>query len=131
MKVLLTGSNGQLGGAIKSYKPNGINLIETNRKILDLAIEEDCKESKNQSNKSHLKISALPLEITLNEPCIKQLMHFFKNNHSQIQEQEYVPPPKLDEMSASSTTDDGTLTSRDSSESLSVSKKKELRSSTS
>ena len=45
MKVLLTGSNGQLGGAIKSYIPNGINLIETNRKILDLAIEEDCKET--------------------------------------------------------------------------------------
>ena len=44
MKVLLTGSNGQLGYAIKKFKPNGIDLIETNRKILDLAIEDHCKE---------------------------------------------------------------------------------------
>lgn len=44
MKVLLTGSNGQLGDAIRNFKPNGINLISTNRKDLDLAVQEDCKE---------------------------------------------------------------------------------------
>ncbi len=42
MKVLLTGSNGQLGDAIKKFKPYGIDLIETNRKNLDLSIEDDC-----------------------------------------------------------------------------------------
>ncbi len=44
MKVLLTGSNGQLGDAIKKFKPEGITIIETNRKNLDLALEEHCKE---------------------------------------------------------------------------------------
>ena len=44
MKVLLTGSNGQLGNAIKNSKPNDINLIDTNRKDLDLADQEECKE---------------------------------------------------------------------------------------
>ena len=36
MKVLLTGSSGQLGKEIIKLKPNGINLITSNRSELDL-----------------------------------------------------------------------------------------------
>ena len=44
MKVLLTGSNGQLGKAIIDSKPKGIELIKTNRGNLDLANKEECLE---------------------------------------------------------------------------------------
>jgi len=42
MRVLLTGSNGQLGKAIKSLKPEEINLIETTRNDLNLISKEEC-----------------------------------------------------------------------------------------
>ncbi len=45
MKVLLTGSNGQLGKAIIDSKPKGIELIKTNRGNLDLANKEECLEN--------------------------------------------------------------------------------------
>ena len=37
MKVLLTGSSGQLGREIINLKPTGINLIKPNRFCLDLS----------------------------------------------------------------------------------------------
>lgn len=42
MKVLLTGSNGQLGLAIQKYAPKSIELISTNRNNLDLADSSEC-----------------------------------------------------------------------------------------
>ena len=42
MKVVLTGSNGQLGNNIIKYKPEGVNLIPTNRDSLDLSRSEKC-----------------------------------------------------------------------------------------
>ena len=44
MKVLLTGSSGQLGKEIIKSKPNGINLITSNRSELDLRCPKSCKE---------------------------------------------------------------------------------------
>ena len=45
MKVLLTGSTGQLGQAIINSKPPGIDLIPTTRSQLDLAKPESCRDS--------------------------------------------------------------------------------------
>ena len=42
MKVVLTGSNGQLGNNIIKYKPEGVNLIPTNKDSLDLSRSEKC-----------------------------------------------------------------------------------------
>ena len=42
MKVLLTGSSGQLGKEIIRTKPKGINLIKPNRSLLDLKNPELC-----------------------------------------------------------------------------------------
>lgn len=44
MKVLLTGSSGQLGKAIIKAKPKGINLIEANRSLLDLNEPDLCQK---------------------------------------------------------------------------------------
>ena len=43
MKVLLTGSSGQLGREIISLKPSGINLIKSNRFSLDLINPKSCQ----------------------------------------------------------------------------------------
>ena len=43
MKVLLTGSSGQLGREIINCKPAGINLIKPNRIYLDLSKPKSCK----------------------------------------------------------------------------------------
>ena len=43
MKVLLTGSSGQLGREIINLKPSGINLIKANRFCLDLSKPESCQ----------------------------------------------------------------------------------------
>ena len=43
MKVLLTGSSGQLGREIIQLKPSGINLIKANRFSLDLSNPESCQ----------------------------------------------------------------------------------------
>ena len=43
MKVLLTGSSGQLGREIIHLKPSGINLIKANRFCLDLSNPESCQ----------------------------------------------------------------------------------------
>ena len=45
MKVLLTGSTGQLGQAIINSKPLGIDLITTTRAQLDLSKAESCRDS--------------------------------------------------------------------------------------
>ena len=42
MKILLTGSTGQLGNELIKSKPNYFNLIETNRSNLDLENPQDC-----------------------------------------------------------------------------------------
>ena len=42
MKILLTGSDGQLAKQIIKHKPKGIELIETRRNILDLYNLDDC-----------------------------------------------------------------------------------------
>tara|TARA_B100000965_G_scaffold382213_1_gene380404 strand:- start:3985 stop:4878 length:894 start_codon:yes stop_codon:yes gene_type:complete len=42
MKVLLTGSTGQLGNALIKSMPTGIDLIATRRAELDLSIREEC-----------------------------------------------------------------------------------------
>ena len=47
MKVLLTGSKGQLGNAILKSKPNKINLISTDRSKLDLSNLKECKKITN------------------------------------------------------------------------------------
>ena len=44
MKILLTGSRGQLGKALLKYKPNKICLLTPDRLQLDLSNEKDCKE---------------------------------------------------------------------------------------
>lgn len=44
MKILLTGSSGQLGTAIIKTKPKGINLIEANRSLLDLKEPDLCHQ---------------------------------------------------------------------------------------
>ena len=44
MKVLLTGSDGQLGKAIISKKPANINLLKTTRDEFDLCNKKNCKE---------------------------------------------------------------------------------------
>ena len=44
MKVLLTGSSGQLGKAIIKAKPKGINLIKANRSLLDLTEPDLCQK---------------------------------------------------------------------------------------
>tara|TARA_A100001388_G_scaffold189430_1_gene142455 strand:+ start:1602 stop:2498 length:897 start_codon:yes stop_codon:yes gene_type:complete len=43
MKVLLTGSSGQLGREIIHLKPSGINLVKANRFCLDLSNPESCQ----------------------------------------------------------------------------------------
>ncbi len=45
MKVLLTGSNGQLGKSITKLKPFGVNLIEIRKQDLNLANEKDCRSA--------------------------------------------------------------------------------------
>ncbi len=45
IKVLLTGSNGQLGKAIKQYVPQNIKLIALSRNELDISEEKNCNES--------------------------------------------------------------------------------------
>ncbi|BEV36629.1 dTDP-4-dehydrorhamnose reductase [Synechococcus sp. M16CYN] len=45
MKVLLTGAGGQLGQALIYAKPEGINLIATMRKELDLSDPEACQDA--------------------------------------------------------------------------------------
>jgi len=42
MKVLLTGSNGQLGKALVSNKPQNIDIIKTTRKEFDLSNKKNC-----------------------------------------------------------------------------------------
>ena len=42
MKILLTGSEGQLGRALISYKPNNIELIAKSKKDLDITNEQEC-----------------------------------------------------------------------------------------
>ena len=44
MKVLLTGSSGQLGREIINLKPTGINLIKPNRFCLDLSNSKSCQK---------------------------------------------------------------------------------------
>ena len=48
MKVLLTGSSGQLGREIIHLKPSGINLIKANRFCLDLSNPELCQSYINR-----------------------------------------------------------------------------------
>ena len=43
MKILLTGSSGQLGKSIIKLKPKNINLLTPNRFEMDLCDEENCK----------------------------------------------------------------------------------------
>ena len=43
MKILLTGSSGQLGRAIKKVCPNSIKLLTPSKKDLDLAKEDSCR----------------------------------------------------------------------------------------
>ena len=45
MKILLTGSTGQLGKELIKNKPNYVDLIIPNRNILNLEKEEDCYNS--------------------------------------------------------------------------------------
>ena len=45
MKVLLTGSNGQLGKSIIKLKPIGVDIIETRKKDLNLSDEKDCRSA--------------------------------------------------------------------------------------
>ena len=42
MKILLTGSEGQLGNSVKSLKPKNTILIATNRAKLDLRDSKKC-----------------------------------------------------------------------------------------
>ncbi len=42
MKILLTGSEGQLGRALISYKPNNFELIAKSKKDLDITNEQEC-----------------------------------------------------------------------------------------
>ncbi len=44
MKILITGSNGQLGRALLKSKPNNIEIIATNSKNFNLMKIEECKE---------------------------------------------------------------------------------------
>ena len=44
MKILITGSNGQLGNEIVNSKPIGIDIIETQRSILDLSKPDLCEK---------------------------------------------------------------------------------------
>ena len=43
MKVLLTGSRGQLGQAIIANKPDNIDIIATSRDSFDITSREDCE----------------------------------------------------------------------------------------
>ena len=43
MKIILTGSTGQLGQTLIKSKPNKINLIETNRNIINLENQIECE----------------------------------------------------------------------------------------
>lgn len=43
MKILLIGSNGQLGQSITKSRPNGIELVSLNRKEFNLLDQENCK----------------------------------------------------------------------------------------
>ncbi len=42
MRILLTGSGGQLGRALISYKPDNIELIAKSKKDLDITNEQEC-----------------------------------------------------------------------------------------
>ncbi len=42
MKILLTGSEGQLGRALISYKPNNFELIAKSKKDLDITNDQEC-----------------------------------------------------------------------------------------
>ena len=48
MKVLLTGSEGQLGFSIIKNRPIGTNLISLNKKDFDLSDKENIRSSLNQ-----------------------------------------------------------------------------------
>ena len=48
MKVLLTGSNGQLGQALQASIPNGVELIATTRQELDLFDHQSCRIAVNK-----------------------------------------------------------------------------------
>ena len=43
MRILLIGSNGQLGKSIIEKKPNNINLIKTSREKFDLLNHKECR----------------------------------------------------------------------------------------
>ena len=43
MKILLTGSDGQLGHAVRQQVPAGVELIATSRRELDLADADACR----------------------------------------------------------------------------------------
>ena len=45
MKVLLTGSNGQLGKSIIKLKPIGVEIISTQKKVLNLTDEKECRSA--------------------------------------------------------------------------------------
>lgn len=45
MKVLLTGSNGQLGKSIIKLKPIGVKIIETSKQDLNLTNEKECRSA--------------------------------------------------------------------------------------
>ena len=42
MKILLTGSEGQLGRALISSKPDNIQIMAKNKKGLDITNENEC-----------------------------------------------------------------------------------------
>ena len=44
MKILLTGSSGQLGKSIIKFKPKNINLLTPNSLEMNLGDEEKCKK---------------------------------------------------------------------------------------
>ena len=45
MKILLIGSNGQLGKSIIKKKPNNIDLIKTSREKFDLLNHKQCQSA--------------------------------------------------------------------------------------
>ena len=44
MKVIITGSNGQLGRALLNLKPDGLEVIPTNRNNFNLLDLKQCKD---------------------------------------------------------------------------------------
>jgi len=72
MKVLLTGSNGQLGKKIIDSKPDGINLIATYRDNLNLSNQDECLKQIKLHNPDWIINSAAFTNVDLAEKNVAE-----------------------------------------------------------